>query len=434
LDRIYHVNELADKFVQNAPSRNSPNIDKQYIGHGTVAHDGLMDIMKRRIDVDSDDSVRSRDDTGEPASDAKLYTRRRSLTTMMGNDELPPPRSPHGYHLTSHAPEAPNHRASIMNPPPAPNRQYPSPPGRSLSSPTYPNFPSLPSPSTGSYGSGPPSVNLPPPSSLHQSGLTYLPPMAHSADALQAHSTALQHEVSLQKIAYASLQGEHDKLLQAFSRSQIRANTLEKEHSAADSEIISLTEEKLRLQSQVIELERSVKDLSRSRDEFRQAAVQEGAQYVEIVKKASRLEAFSSEERKNWTKLKAEMERRIEELTLGTRHTEGSTHLAGGTSGARIIEEINTPASSVEGQGDLKTEPLIESTGHITKSLKNANGELTKEIRRLRTRCVEVEDILRTVRDESRNMEGMLATLGLARKSILKRADEALGSVTGSEE
>lgn len=434
LDRIYHVNELADKFVQNVPSRHSPNIDRQYIGHGTVAHDGLLEAMKRRIDADSDDSVKSRDEVVEPASDAKHYTRRKSVTGMMGSDDLPPARSPHRYNRGSLSLEG-GRRASIMNPPPAPNRQYPSPPGRSLSSPTYPNFPSLPSPSTGSYASGPPSVNLPPPSSFHQQGITtYLPSMTHSADALQAHSTALQHEVALQKIALASLQDEHNELLQAFSRSQIRANTLEKKHSDADSEIISLTEEKLRLQSQVIELERSVKDLARSRDEFRQAAVQEGAQYVQIVEKASRLEQLAAEERKKWNQLKAEMEERIEKLSIGTKQTHGAAPADGSVSAAHVIEDLNTPPSSGSIPGDLKTEPVTESRIYAARSQADVNSDLKEEIRLLRTRCTEVEDTLRTVRDESRNMEEIIEALGLARKSILEQADGTLGSGTGGGE
>jgi hypothetical protein len=75
--------------------------------------------------------------------------------------------------------------------------------------------------------------------------------------------SALQHEISVQKIAFSSLQGEHDKLLAAYSRSQTRASALEKKHNVSDAEIISLTEEKLRLQAQVVDLGGDVKGLSR---------------------------------------------------------------------------------------------------------------------------------------------------------------------------
>lgn len=320
-----------------------------------------------------------------------------------------------------------------MNPPPAPNRQLPSPPGRSLPSPTSMNFPS---PSTGSYGSISQPVNLPHPSGLHQSTLGgYLPPIGtthspHSPDALQAHSAALQHEVSVQKIALSSLQGEHDKLLAAFSRSQTRASALEKKHAVSDTEIISLSEEKMRLQAQVIELERDVEELSRSRDEFRQAAVQEGAQYVEIVKKASQLEEMAAEERKSWSKLRAKLEQKIEEL--GSKSTPASA--AGPSSSiptARVIDEVDTPASSVEAQSDLKLESLgdVRPTSFPMDPLRDSNDSLKEEVRLLRSRCAEAETALRAVRDDSRNMEGIVEALGVARRSILERADRAVGNL-----
>lgn len=318
-----------------------------------------------------------------------------------------------------------------MNPPPAPNRQLPSPPVRSLPSPTSLNFPS---PSAGPYGSVAPPLNLPMPSSLHQSSPGgYLPPIgaAHTADAIQAHSAALQHEVSVQKIALSSLQGEHDKLLAAFSRSQTRASALEKKHAVSDSEIISLSEEKMRLQTQVIELERDVEELSRTRDECRQAAVQEGAQYVEIVKKASQLEELAAEERKTWSRMKAEMEQTIEALRAGADPSDVVLRTATDLPVPYSIDDIDTPASSVEAQSDFKIEPSADTgpTSHPKEILLESNEELKEEIRRLRSRCAEVEYTLRAVKDDSRKMEGIIEALGLARRSILERADRALESM-----
>ncbi len=318
-----------------------------------------------------------------------------------------------------------------MNPPPAPNRQLPSPPGRSLPSPTSLNFPS---PSAGPYGNISQPLNLALPSSLHQSSPgTYLPPIgaAHTADAIQAHSAALQHEVSVQKIALSSLQGEHDKLLAAFSRSQTRASALEKKHAVSDSEIISLSEEKMRLQTQVVELERDVEELSRTRDECRQAAVQEGAQYVEIVKKASQLEELAAEERKTWSKMKAEMEQTIEALRGSTSTSDATLRTTALLPLTHIIDDIDTPASSVEAQSDLKIEPGADTkpTSYPKESLRESNEDLREEVRRLRSRCAEVESALRAVKDDSRKMEGIIEALGLAGKSILERADRALGSM-----
>jgi chromosome segregation ATPase len=264
--------------------------------------------------------------------------------------------------------------------------------------------------------------------------MTYLPSLSssHSPDALQAHSAALQHEVSVQKIALSSLQNEHDKLLAAFSRSQTRASTLEKKHAVSDNEIITLSEEKFRLQAQVIELERDVQELGRSRDEFRQAAVAEGAQYVEIVKKASQLEEMAGEERKSWNKLKAEMEKRIEELSTVNK---GKEQPIPSQLLQHAIDDIDTPASSVEATTDVKIEPLSETgpTSYPVGSQESIN-DLKEEIRQLRRRCAEFESVLRAIRDDSHSMEGLIAALGQARTSILDQAERTLESVVEEQE
>ncbi|KAH7360592.1 hypothetical protein BKA65DRAFT_189029 [Rhexocercosporidium sp. MPI-PUGE-AT-0058] len=427
LDRIQHVNDLAEKLMQHVPPGSSQGIERNSTKDGTSVQDGLGNIMKRRMNADSGDTYRPRDDREEAITDARLHTRQPSIaTTLPGTEEFLSMRNSQEHHpLNSALHSGPNQRV-LMNPPPpppAPNRQLPSPPGRSLHSPTSLNFPS---PSTSSYGSSSqPSSHLPP-SGLHHSSLSsYLPPIgpAHSPDALQAHTAALQHEVSVQKIALSSLQGEHNKLLAAFSRSQTRASALEKKHSVSDTEIISLTEEKLRLQTQVGELERDVEELARSRDEFRQAAVQEGAQYVEIVKRASRLEEVAGEERKAWNKMKLEMEQKIDALSDGSSRMDQAP-----STFPRLVDDVNTPASSIDVQNDLKMENTSDSrpTSHPKIALRDSNHELEEEIRRLRNRCAEVESALRAVREESRRMEGIIEALGLAGKSILERADRTL--------
>lgn len=383
--------------------------------------------MKRRIDVDSDDPFKSRDDA-DSSSDTKPHIRRKSVTTSM-LDELPPLRSQPDYHPSLPSIDGPVQRASGMNPPPAPNRQLPSPPGRSLPSPTSLSFPS---PSTPSFGINTQSVNLPPPSSLHQqTNNNYLPPIttARSPDsALRDHTAALQHEVSVQKIAYSSLQGEHDKLLAAFSRSQTRASALEKKHAVSDGEIISLTEEKLRLQAQVIELERDVEELGRSRDEFRQAAVSEGAQYVEIVQRASRLEEIGKEERRNWKELKEDMERTIAALKAGgSSEREGMRLTQNAPPVSRPDDmDTDTPASSEGFVPEMKMEltidprPTVSTSGPSGPTVQQESvGDLKAEIHRLRERCAEVENALRAIRDDSRSMEDIV-------KTLLERADATL--------
>ncbi|KAG0646872.1 Pre-mRNA-splicing factor cwc22 [Hyphodiscus hymeniophilus] len=427
LGRIHHVNQLADQLVGHVPAGSLQNRGKDSYSNGTKSHGGSADIMKRRIDVDSDDL-----NDGNSSSDSKPpHTRRRSVTTsMLANEELPPLRSQRpDYYPPLPSIEGPvQQRASGMNPPPAPNRQLPSPPARSLASPTSLSFPS---PSTPSYGIN---VNLLPPSNLHQqSNSNYLPPItaARSPDsALRDHTAALQHEVSVQKIALSSLQGEHDKLLAAYSRSQTRASALETKHAVSDTEIISLTEEKLRLQAQVIELERDVEELARSRDEFRQAAVREGAQYVEIVQRASRLEEIAGEEKKQWCRLRGDMERTITEFkAVKNGEREGMGHTENVPLISRPDEmDTNTLVSSEELVTGMKmevaTEPqsMAPTLDASSQSVPQESVEdLKMEILRLRERCADVENALRAIRDDSRSMEQIVNTL-------VERADSTLQS------
>lgn len=238
--------------------------------------------------------------------------------------------------------------------------------------------------------------------------------------AVQAHSAALQHKVSVQKIALSTLQSEHDKLLAAFSRSQTRAIALEKKHAVSDSEIISLTEERIRLQAQVIDLERDAEELARSRDNFRQAAVQEGAQYVEIVRKATQLEEMAAGERKSWAKMKADMERRIEALSTDRRIKNDGTAIEVDSSLPQTGQA--TPAFSVAASTEQKMElPAEAEPPDPTKNL----GE---EIQRLRKRCAEMESALLALRDDASSMEGITNSLSLAGKGLLSRVTDVLGA------
>ncbi|TVY35120.1 hypothetical protein LSUB1_G006514 [Lachnellula subtilissima] len=428
LSRINHVNSLADKLLQHVPPGSLPKPQNNFLRNGDPRSESGPDTMKRRIDSEPDNGYRPRPDAPEPPSED---LRRR----FVNREDLPSIRSQYDYHGV----DGPSRR-NIMNPPPAPaiNRQLPSPPGRPLSSPTSINFPS---PSAASYRSTSQPVNLPPPSSLHQSTLSgYLPQIGSGQSpesALQAHTAALQHEVSVQKIAFSSLQGEHDKLLAAYSRSQTRASALEKKHNVSDAEIINLTEDKLRLQGQVIELEREVEDLTRSRDQCRQSAVHEGAQYVEIVRRASQLEARTGEERKSWNTLKAEMEKKMEALNRsGSKEiVESSNH----TPNFLMADVMDIPAALPEPPPGLKIEPMSEpSSSQIENQASNevppplvspnqeSAEELSTEIRRLQRRCIEMEDALRTVREESHSMEGIVRALSRAGKTITDKANRAL--------
>lgn len=384
--------------------------------------------MKRRHQDDVEGVAKTRGDPVDIGSDADFNSQRRRGSSTIGSvsDELPPVRPQHGYRATLHSSDGYGPRLPVMNPPPAPNRHLPSPPGRSFPSPTSVNFPSPagPSPSGSSQG-----ANLPTPLSAAHSIDNYLPPLTASRasdPALREHAAALQHEVSLQKMALSSLQGEHDKLLAAFSRSQTRATTLEKKHAVSDNEIIDLTEEKLRLQAQVMDLERDVEDLSRSRDEFRQASVQEGAQYIEIVNKASRLEELRADETRAWNRMREEMERKIAALTTaGSEENSGPETASTDVTRATITDEMDMgtahlPSHAIAGLKIERTErhTLDEQTPHTSESPPETIESLKMEIRLLRERCAQAEKALKEIRDDSRSMEELA-------RAIQSRADAA---------
>ncbi|THV48624.1 hypothetical protein BGAL_0237g00130 [Botrytis galanthina] len=425
LTKINKVNELADKFVQQIPPGSSRAPLKRDAVNSVTPYDPLI-IMKRRIEDDHQRTTLN--DMG--TSDSRMHQRRRSMAKSL-SEGLPPIRtqSPNHTHLST---DNTSQRLSSMNPPSAPARQLPSPPGRAFPSPspTSVSF-SSPSGSTSYTGLSGGSSQ----SSKSQATNHILPPItnAQSSDsALQVHTAALQHEVSIQKIALSSLQSEHDKLLAAFSRSQSRASALEKKHEVSDIEIFSLTEEKTRLHAQVLELEGDVEDLAKSRDTYRQAAVQEGAQYVEIVKMASQLEEKTGEERKNWNKLRLEMEQRIEQLSTGMKaqgEDFGATPLI-----PECIEKNASPSSEYSDEGSTGM-VSTESTSDGQLRPKDDQANLLKaEIERLQKRCEEVEAALKAVRQESRSMESIMEALSRAGKGILQKVESvSLSPETPSE-
>ncbi|RDL40726.1 uncharacterized protein BP5553_00705 [Venustampulla echinocandica] len=430
LNRVHHINRHADRLVQEIPPDTFQRLKTERSQNGMQSSIDHADIMNRGLDTERESAFRLRVEPSDPAFDGKLYTR----DTVSVKDDPSPVRSPYNYH-PSQSSDGSHGRLSTMNPPLASTRQLPSPPGRSVSSPTSASFPS---PSAGSFGSTSQPANVPTPLGLQPSSPNiYLPPIgsARSSDsALQAHSAALQHDVSVQKIALSSLQAEHDKLLAAYLRSQTRSSALEKKHSVSDAEIITLTEEKLRLQTQVLDLEKDIEDISRSRDECRQSAVQEGAQYLEIVKKASQLEAMAVGEKQRWDASKKELEQRIQELKTGSGSKGGleSVGSANPTS-ATSVDGMEKPASLQQPLNIFKLEDTGGERAEVsTMAPESANGQrgsvrvLEEEIQHLRHRCAELEKCLHEVRAQNRSMDGLVDALVHARKSMLEQADKAL--------
>ncbi|KAL3423662.1 hypothetical protein PVAG01_05409 [Phlyctema vagabunda] len=384
LGKITQINQLADSLFENRPL--AEYSQRNGLLDGPRMQDALDGEVKRRYSAETDRGPRAFDCVAPTHSHSRT---RSPVPRRASNDD---------YSIVKSKPLYCAGAQSTMNPPPAPGRQLPSSPGRQLPSPTSVSFPS---PSAVSYSSNISPNTTPLTSSQQSTSSTNLPSLAvglSGDSAIQAHSAALQHEVSIQKIALSSLQGEHDKLLAAFSRSQTRSSALEKKHAVSDGEIINLTEEKLRLQQQVVELERDVEDLTRSRDEFRQAAVQESAQYIEIVKKATHLEQMTGEERKAWKVLKREFEQKIDFLE------------------SRRADELRATGVTLKIEGS-------SSDAVVAVPPSGDHSELLQEVRRLRSRCTKAEDALRAVRADA---ERLVGSLNIAGRSIMEQVDSSL--------
>lgn len=407
---IQEANGLARHVLQTAPSyiRDEKSNALNDTRRADDVHASL-EVMKRRFLNDQHDDVkRQRRDSVDVSysHESQGYTppihelgntdSRSGLSSLDVTAERLPPIRTHSPSQAS--PDDFNSRLPSMKPPPTPSRQLPSPPGRSHPSPPSYN---IPSPSSLLYPQSLPSTNA---AAQQQPLSTILHPLSPTPSsslgtttgpttALQAHTAALQHEVSVKKYALQTLQSEHDKLLAALRRSQTRAHTLEEKQVNTDLEVNSLSEERVRLLTQISELEQTIAEISKTRDEFRQAAVKEGSQYVKIVRMASRLEMMAGDERKEWKRQMAESKTRIE-----------------------AFEAKLQSGSSAQPEGSVEARAAYD--GSIE--------ELKREVQRLRTRCLGFEGTLMEIRAEGQRFGEAVAKLGSAGGQILASVDAAL--------
>ena len=195
----------------------------------------------------------------------------------------------------------------------------------------------------------------------------------------------LQHEISTKTLALQTLQREHDQLLAAFSRSQVRCATLEKKSQVSDHETSNLLEEKVRFQRQVEALESQVEELSRARDEAQRQIAADGAQWQRIMAMSAQLQARNVEEtrqyrcdREAWERDREDMQRRIQDLEAAQSTTDP-------TNDGTRIPNIFVASESL--------------------------GNLREEIVRLQRRCSELEGLLQDIQGETKDMGPVLATL-----------------------
>ena len=262
---------------------------------------------------------------------------------------------------------------------------------------------------------------LPSPTSFKFSVPNVAAPLSPGGDAVQsaqaAHLQDLQHQVSTKTLALQTLQREHDNLLAAFSRSQIRCTTLEKKFQVSDAEINTLTEERLKLLSQIEAFETQVEDLMSSREEARKQSVANGGQYMKIMAMASRLEAQgaadkkkSMSEKEEWDREKHEycrqidiLQNRRDKLVDTTRTTITArgplTACSGVQPQLRCFASCCTPSTHLtldcNAQG-LETDAVLKSTSVAT---------LRTEIVLLREKCSNMEAVLEDLNSERERMD-----------------------------
>ena len=397
LDLLNEVNDLAKHVVQLGPVY----LVKMKEGHQykpleTIKIEPNPSTLERHFSSESDDASKKRrlgsiDARGierQSIHQSHLVDERRHSSGSPGtSDRLPPIY----FSTTSHAsPDASGFKLPSMNPPPTPGRhisspsqrqQRNSPPSYGMQSPVSSGFPST------SSAKNPPQTSHPPLSPPHSSSFNSEAIGGVVPSAVATHTAALQHEVSVKSYALQTLQQEHDKLLAALSRSQIRARALEEKQVVADNEVNVLSEDRTRLMDRIAELEKEVSEVSEARDEYRNAGVKEGKQYVEIVRMASRLELMAAEERKMMVAALAEKERQL------MQKAELSA-IAGGS-----------------------------------KAQQTNSKSLEETVLQLNTKCANYEAALNDIRRKRRRIDDIITELGSTRADI----SQSLSSVLGDE-
>ncbi|KAK2785537.1 hypothetical protein FQN53_007622 [Emmonsiellopsis sp. PD_33] len=357
-----------------------------------VATDHLRVSAARMADRHSDSSPHRNQTTSEPTSPNSLRMR-----TMVTATERREPQSPAGVTRPFSSGRASGFTRSMSST--ANDRQnWPYAPEPQsywsfhISHPPLPSPAPLPQPQTGCPM--PQGRILPSPStSQRTSAIAKFPPQSQSpssdmAAAQTSHLQDLQHQISTKTLALTTLQGEHDRLLAAFSRQQSRYATLEKKTKVSDHEIESLAEDKQRLESQIESLESQAEDLIKGKEESHQQSVASGAQYMQIMAMSSRLQAQGAAdmkrwkaEKEGWENEKRQLQERIKEL------------------------EATIPTRALESPVSMEYERSGDSWPTDTDILSSTSLEILRsEVMRLRARCRDMETALTEFKDEAERL------------------------------
>ncbi|MCJ1389277.1 hypothetical protein MMC18_002133 [Xylographa bjoerkii] len=272
---------------------------------------------------------------------------------------------------------------------------------------------------------------LPSPSSLNFSSSQFLPPLSPSLMGPKsphtAHLQELQHQLSTKSLAHQILQGEHDKLLAAYSRSQTRCATLDKKSQVSDNEINNLVEDRIRLQTQVDALEVQVDELQHSKDAAQKQSVASGSQYMQIMGMSSRLQAQAAADLKKWKTDRDDWQKEKNFLLAKFASLETAAH-GSRTSPAPMSTLFTLSRQSLGGASSEAGKTNIES-GDVLMS--NSVELLRAEIVKLRIDSREAENSLQAWRTDSLYLEEIVGKLSIIGNRMKKRAiDNNTGTAT----
>ena len=261
-------------------------------------------------------------------------------------------------------------------------------------------------------------TSLPSPSSLNFSTASnVLPPISPSVVGTgsrsphTAHLQDLQHQLSTKSLAYQILQGEHEKLMAALTRSQTRCGALDKKSQVSDTEINNLSEDKIRLQSDMEVLEQQVEDLQQSRDDAFKQSVSSGSQYMQIMAMSSKLQAQSAADLKKW---KADRDSWTEEKEKLLARIARLEDISTSVDADRLGDRQNVVPADMTGSVHIHdSERNISSGPDVEDNLSSMSSEqLRTEVVRLRKGKRESDSLVRAYREESDKMNRVLIDLG----------------------
>ena len=216
-----------------------------------------------------------------------------------------------------------------------------------------------------------------------------------------AHLQDLQHQLSTKSLAHQILQGEHEKLLSAYSRSQRKCVELDKKTQVSDTEINNLTEDRARLQSLIESLEQQVEELQQSRDEAHKQSVANGSQYMQIMAMSSKLQAQGSLDQKKWKADRDEWSTERDKLLAQIASLEKSA-------GSILKHDLSHTPRGAEGETEE-----AELSGMSFERLK-------EEIMSLRRSKRETESLVQAFKDEGNAIRQLTEQLSAAGERLTK--------------